>query len=104
MSKIVRHVGTVYLSGQTAGDADLDVAEQTQACLDKVDALLAEAGTSRERLISALIHIKSMSDFAAMNEVWDAWVADVCKPARTCVEATMARPEILVEISVTAAL
>jgi enamine deaminase RidA (YjgF/YER057c/UK114 family) len=44
-----------------------------------------------------------MKDFAAMNAVWDAWVADSEKPARACVEARMARPEILVEFSVTAA-
>jgi enamine deaminase RidA (YjgF/YER057c/UK114 family) len=45
-----------------------------------------------------------MKDFAAMNEVWDAWVPEGHAPARACVEARMARPELLVEISVVAAL
>ncbi|WP_372738777.1 Rid family hydrolase, partial [Neptunomonas sp.] len=44
-----------------------------------------------------------MKDFAAMNKVWDAWIADKPKPARACVEAHMARPNILVELCVTAA-
>ena len=41
--------------------------------------------------------------FAKMNEVWDAWVAEGYQPVRACVEARMARPELLVEMSVVAA-
>ena len=44
-----------------------------------------------------------MADFAAMNAVWDAWVPQGHAPARACVQAAMARPELLVEISVVAA-
>jgi len=49
------------------------------------------------------IYVRDMKDFAAMNEVWDAWVVDGYQPARACVEARMARPELLVEMSVVAA-
>lgn len=104
MSRIVIHNGTVYLCGQTAGEAEWDIKEQTQRCLDKVDELLAKAGSDRDRILSTTIYIRDMKDFAAMNEVWDAWVADGEKPARACVEARMARPEILVELSVIAAV
>jgi len=38
-----------------------------------------------------------------MNEVWDAWVPEGFAPARACVEARMARPELLVEMTVVAA-
>ena len=38
-----------------------------------------------------------------MNEVGDAWVPEGYAPARSCVEAAMARKELLVEISVVAA-
>ena len=44
-----------------------------------------------------------MKDFAAMNAVWDAWVPEGHAPARACAEARMARPELLVEVSVIAA-
>jgi enamine deaminase RidA (YjgF/YER057c/UK114 family) len=44
-----------------------------------------------------------MQDFKAMNAVWDAWVPEGHAPARACVQASMARPELLVEISVVAA-
>ncbi|WP_083399169.1 RidA family protein [Oceanisphaera psychrotolerans] len=70
----------------------------------KVDALLAEVGSSNRHLLSATIYVKDMSLFAEMNQVWDAWVPAGHAPARACVEAAMASPELLVEISVIAAI
>jgi enamine deaminase RidA (YjgF/YER057c/UK114 family) len=103
MSRIVIHQGTVYLCGQVAADASKDITEQTQTMLDKVDGLLIDAGSDREHILSATIYIKDMQDFKAMNAVWDAWVPEGHAPARACVQASMARPELLVEISVVAA-
>ena len=105
MSKIVIHNGVVYTSGQTAGDAGDDIKLQTQATLDKVDALLKEAGTSKSHALSATIWLKDINrDFKGMNEVWNAWVDPENKPVRATVEAAMARDILLVEIQVTAAL
>ncbi|WP_067099396.1 RidA family protein [Marinomonas atlantica] len=103
MSRIVKHNGMVFLCGQVAADANADITEQTQTMLDKVDLLLEQAGSDREYMLSATIYVRDMKDFAAMNAVWDAWVPDGHAPARACVEARMARPELLVEISVVAA-
>jgi enamine deaminase RidA (YjgF/YER057c/UK114 family) len=103
MSRVVIHQGTVYLCGQVAADANKGIEEQTQTMLDKVDALLLSANSDREHMLSATIYIKDMADFAAMNAVWDAWVPQGHAPARACVQAAMARPELLVEISVVAA-
>ncbi len=103
MSRIVKHNGTIYLCGQVAADANTGITEQTQTMLDKVDILLEQAGSSREHMLSATIYIKDMKDFAEMNAVWDAWVPEGHAPARACVEASMAREELLVEISVIAA-
>ncbi|GAA5496236.1 2-iminobutanoate/2-iminopropanoate deaminase [Rubritalea halochordaticola] len=103
MSRIVKHNGTIYLCGQVCADASKDIREQTQTMLDKVDALLLQAGSNREHMLSATVYLRDMKDFAAMNEVWDAWVPEGHAPARACVEARMARPELLVEVSVIAA-
>jgi len=75
MSQIVTHGDTIYLAGQV-GTAGASVAQQTQDCLDKVDALLA---------------------------VWDAWVPEGHAPARACGEAKLAKPDFTVEILVIAA-
>nr|WP_205967850.1 RidA family protein [Paraglaciecola sp. 20A4] len=103
MSRVVIHQGTVYLCGQVAADASKGIEEQTQTMLDKVDDLLLSADSSREHLLSATIYVKDMADFSGMNSVWDAWIPEGHAPARACVQAAMARPELLVEISVVAA-
>ncbi len=104
MSKIVIHNDTVYLCGQVAKDADAGIKQQTQTMLDKVDDLLIQAGSDRKHILSATVYIKEMKYFAEMNEVWDAWVVEGYSPARACVEASLARPELLVEVAVIAAL
>ena len=104
MSRIVIHNDTIYLCGQVCADSTKDIREQTQTMLDKVDALLLQAGSDREHMLSATVYVRDMKDFAAMNEVWDAWVPEGHAPARACVEARMARPELLVEVSVIAAV
>lgn len=104
MSKVVIHNGTIYLCGQVAEDASKGIKEQTETMLAKVDALLAQAGSDREHILSATIYIKTMENFAEMNDVWDNWIPEGHAPARACVEASMAREALLVEISVVAAV
>lgn len=103
MSRIVKHNGTIYLCGQVCADATQGITEQTQTMLDKVDTLLAQAGSDKEHILSATIYIKSMEYFAEMNAVWDIWVPEGHAPARACVTADMAREALLVEITVVAA-
>ena len=100
-SKIVKHNGVAYLCGQVGEGAT--VTEQTQECLSRVEALLEKAGSSREQMLQAVIWLADMSDFAEMNEVWNAWVPDGHAPARACGEAKLARDVLKVEIIVTAA-
>jgi len=101
MSKIVKHGGVAYLCGQVGEGAT--VAEQTRDCLARVDALLEQAGSSRERILHAVIWLADMDDFVEMNAVWDAWVPEGHAPARACGEAKLASPKLKVEIIITAA-
>ena len=102
MSQIVVHGDTVYLAGQVAADAGADISVQTQQVLEKIDTLLAEAGSDKSKILSAQIWIASMGHFAQMNEVWDAWVPSGNAPARACIEARLASPELLVEVGIIA--
>ncbi|GAA0182589.1 RidA family protein [Clostridium sediminicola] len=104
MSRAVVHNGTIYLCGQTCGDADKDMKEQTRGALEKVEQLLNKYGSDKQHILSTTIYVKDMSMFQDMNEIWDAWVENGFEPARACVEAKMARKEILVELSVIAAV
>ena len=103
MSQIVIHGDTVYLAGQVANDSKADITVQTQQVLQKIDALLAEAGSDKGKILSAQIWLTSMGHFAQMNEVWDAWVPEGHAPARACIEARLASPDLLVEIGIIAA-
>ncbi len=102
MSQIVQHGDTIYLAGQV-GTAGASVAQQTQDCLDKIDALLAEVGSDKSKMLQAVIWLADMADFEEMNGVWDAWVPEGAAPARACGEAKLARPDFTVEIIVVAA-
>lgn len=104
MSRAVVHHDTVYLCGQVAEDRNADITGQTETMLAKVDAILESVGSDRSHLLSATLYLKDMALFTAMNQVWDAWVPEGQAPARACVEASMASPELLVEISVIAAV
>jgi len=103
MSRAVVYGETLYLCGQTDQEG-ADVKAQTANVLAKIEALLDQYGSSRDHTLSATIYIKDMALFADMNSVWDAWIRDGFEPARACVEANMAAPGILVEISIVAGL
>ena len=69
MSQIVTHGDTIYLAGQV-GTRGASVAQQTQDCLDKIDALLAEVGSDKTRLLQTTIWLADMAGQLA------SWAAD----------------------------
>ena len=104
MRKFVRHNGVVYLAGQTSGGTDFaDLQGQTLEVMKRIDALLKEAGSSRARLLSATIYLKSMADFGAMNVIWEKSLEGGPVPARTTVQSALAIDNLLIEITVIAA-
>ena len=73
-SKIVKHNGVVYLTGQVAeGDT---IQDQVRVCLKKIETLLEEAGSSKEQMLRVTIWLADMDDFKGLNEVWKMWVPD----------------------------
>ena len=98
------HHGHVYLAGQTADDLTQDVKGQTKQILDKIDALLAEAGSDKSKLLTVQIWLSDMRFFPEMNSIWDQWVVKDSAPARATVESRLATPQHLVEIGGIAAI
>lgn len=103
MSQAVIANGFVFLAGQV-GEPGTSVTAQTQAILAQIDALLAQAGTDKTRIVQAQVWMADMADFAQMNAVWDAWVPQGHAPARATGESALATPDYKVEIIVTAVL
>lgn len=104
MSEMAVHNGVAYLAGQVADDASADIRGQTAQVLASIDALLAQAGSDKSRILRAEVFLADMIDFAAMNEVWDGWVAQGHTPPRATVQAKLALAEWKIEIVVTAAV
>ncbi|MCE1242570.1 RidA family protein [Oryzomicrobium sp.] len=94
--------GTAYLV-EVPQSLEADAATQTGEILTSLDRLLAQAGSSKERLLLVTIYLADMADYDAMNAVWDAWVPEGHAPARACVQARLANPGYKVEMVVIAA-
>lgn len=94
----------MYLSGMIPEDVTADITDQVKQALAEIDALLKKGGSDKTRILSAVIWLTDIADFAAMNEVWDAWVVPGQAPARATVQARLSDPAMKVEIMVVAAI
>lgn len=77
------------------------IKEQTHQVFNNLEAVLTAAGASFETVVKATVFIKSMDDFAAINEVYGEYFR-ANKPARSCVEVARLPKDALVEIEVIA--
>lgn len=102
LSCVVEGGGHVYTAGITADDFSLDVKGQTEQVLAEIDRLLAVAGTDKSKIMYATIWVPDIRLRDEMNVAWNAWTGGENLPARACIEAKLAAPNILVEIAVVA--
>ena len=95
----------LFLSGQGAlnqaneivGDT---IEEQTEVTLENVERLLRAGGCELSDVVSVLVHLANLDDFAGYNAVYERRFGDP-KPVRTTVGAKLLRG-LLVEITITA--
>lgn len=99
----VVHNGTLYLTGQVA-EPGQSAASQMHEVLAKIDALLAKAGTDKTRILHVQMWLDDVRDFDEVNVVWDQWMPKEHAPARSSGQGRMAKPGMLVELIVTAAV
>ena len=106
-SQAIRAAGLVFTSGQIAIDpatqqvVEGGIAAQTERVLKNLSGVLQAAGTSLDKALRGSVFLKSMDDFAAMNEVY-ARHFGAAPPARTTVQAAGLPRDVLVEIDVVA--
>ena len=91
----------VFLSGIVADDKTAPIKEQTAQVLAKIDAILAEAGTEKTRILTSTVYMSDLSQKDDMNEIWMAWLDKADLPARAAVGVELT-PGTLVEIMVSA--
>jgi 2-iminobutanoate/2-iminopropanoate deaminase len=96
----------LFVSGQVGSDPATkqtppDVESQTRICLERIKAILEQAGTTMENVVRANVYLTNIADFSKMNGVYRTFFTGVM-PARTTVQAALAAPQFLVEIDVVA--
>lgn len=93
----------IFTAGQTGFvPATMELAEggvvgQTRQVLENIKAVLEAAGSGLDRVVKTTVYLKSMDDFAAMNEVYGSYFSQT-PPARTTIEAARLPKDALVEI------
>lgn len=97
-SQCVVHEGRLETSGFVARDPTQGIAEQTRDVLQQLEDVLALAQAKKTHLTRIQIWLASMHDFAAMNEIYDAWIDLLNPPARACVGAELADARYKLEI------
>ena len=93
--------GFVFVSGQTSPGPDIEA--QTKGALDKIAAILKEAGTDLSRAMRCTVYIKDITQRDRMNAIYRTYFPKD-PPARATVECGLAVPELLVEIDCVAVL
>jgi len=108
LSHAVKVPGLIFLSGQTPVNKEGAVVpggiqEHTAQCIKNLGNVLTAAGSSWEQVVKVNVYLKSMDDFAAMNEVYEKLLPNP-KPARTCIQAAKLPFDVDVEIEAIAAV
>ncbi len=106
-SQAIKVNGFIFTSGQIAIDPSTqqvitgDVAAQTDQVLRNLSEILQSAGSSLGKVVRSTVFLKSMNDFAAMNQVYGKHF-NSAPPARSTVEVARMPKDVLVEIDVIA--
>ena len=96
--------GTLYVSGQIAldslsGKLELDdIVQETKLVMRNLKAVLEAAEMDFSNVVKCSIFVKSMDDFAKINEVYGSFFASNY-PARETLEVSCLPKDVNVEIS-----
>ncbi|KLU84171.1 endoribonuclease L-PSP [Magnaporthiopsis poae ATCC 64411] len=100
-SHAIKTPSAIYCSGSIPVDSQGNLVEgtiqqKTEACIKNLRAVLAEAGSSLEKVVKVNIFLADMGDFASMNEEYAKHFTH--KPARSCVAVKTLPKNVEVEI------
>jgi len=106
-SQAVKAAGLVFVSGTSPADpatgaiVGTTIQEQTRQCLTNIQAILDEAGSSLDRIVSATVVLAEEDDFSGMNEEWLRWFPSN-PPARQGAKLPVRVPGLKVSIAAVA--
>jgi len=103
-SQAVKAAGLIFVSGTAPADPatgqlqGTTIQEQTRQCLTNIAAILQEAGSSMDKIVSATVVLADEGDFAGMNEEWLRWFP-TNPPARQGAKLPVRVPGLKVSIA-----
>ncbi len=105
-SQAIKTNGFVFTSGQIALDPATGevvaggISEQTVRICENLKAVLAEAGSSLDKVVKTTCFLADMNDFSAFNNIYGQYFTQ--KPARSCVAVKTLPKGVLAEVEVIA--
>ncbi len=103
LHEVVEHGDTVHFAGLVSEDLKLDMAGQTRDVLNQLDVLLKKHGSSRERVLTALVFVTDLGQKPAMNQVWKEFFPPSALPTRATIGVKDLGEGVLLEAVFTAA-
>jgi 2-iminobutanoate/2-iminopropanoate deaminase len=106
-SQAVKAAGLVFVSGTAPHDPatgtikGTTIQEQTRQCLANIVAMLEEAGSSLDKIVSATVVLADEDEFQGVNEEWLRWFP-ANPPARQGAKLPARIPGLKVSIAVIA--
>lgn len=107
-SQAIKCGNMLFTSGQipinpATGNVEAEgITDQATQVMKNLVAVLAEAGTSFDKVIKTTCFLSDMADFVAFNAVYAEYFTS--KPARSCVAVKTLPKNVLVEVEVIAEL
>lgn len=94
--------GQIPINPATGNIEATDIEGQAKQAIENIGAILAEAGTTYEKVVKTTCFLANMDDFAAFNAVYEKYFTE--KPARSCVAVKTLPKNVLCEVEVIASL
>ena len=105
LSPGIRVGDMLYMSGQLPGrDADSTIESQTKSALERMNPILAAAGTTKENIVKCTVFHVDVKDFAGMNRAYAQFFPKEPPARSTIVVAALVVPTAKLEIECMAAI
>lgn len=101
--RVVEAGGILHFGGLIADDLTQDMKGQTAQICAKIDKLLAEVGSSKENLVTAMLYITDFDQKEGMNDAWLEWLPAEHLPTRATIGMAELGENVLIEVVVSAA-
>lgn len=107
-SQAITACGMIYVSGQIpvnpkTGEIETEITKATAQAIKNLEAILQAGGSSIEKVCKTTVYLKSLNDFAPMNEVYAKYFTNPF-PARACIEVAKLPKDAVVEIECVATI